>query len=450
MRIRRLNPKLQQSASNAEALKSPTYLPAQTSKGSSKPAYSRIPTPSKPPGGEIYSHAVYQKEGRRSVLSSLGKRHTSLRKNVEKSNGPDKGKAEQMHLVQPSGKYSDTRNHGNQYGWETAPIRTPSQGQGIDENFPSIPIPKNTAARMPQRRSHTMIPLPVSGSTPCFSAVESNRQCQFLSRNTVDRTSKQTMTSFPVQQVKLPLGERPLEKHTVDYNGSVVRNPLPGHAKKLPFRKVRTRSNSLHQQPFPYGQLTEAQSCTNKENIAFQPGGEMNSNRNRWSNYSENLRNIEKARLGIHAVEPEEPVERHIPSEFERGRQKDQAERMVPRASSASTRILCARQKLTTHPGGTCQVSESQPRQYWLGRFMTLTNAFHYEDSFNEPDISTGFGMLSSYSRPLKQPDTDLSSYHIKRAFMVLENVCTTEQASASLRNFREEYIALHGSRWMK
>ncbi|KAI9933424.1 hypothetical protein MW887_007897 [Aspergillus wentii] len=268
MRIRRLNPKLQQSASNAEALKSPTYLPAQTSKGSSKPAYSRIPTPS--------------------------------------------------------------------------------------------------------------------------------------------------------------------------------------HAKKLPFRKVRTRSNSLHQQPFPYGQLTEAQSCTNKENIAFQPGGEMNSNRNRWSNYSENLRNIEKARLGIHAVEPEEPVERHIPSEFERGRQKDQAERMVPRASSASTRILCARQKLTTHPGGTCQVSESQPRQYWLGRFMTLTNAFHYEDSFNEPDISTGFGMLSSYSRPLKQPDTDLSSYHIKRAFMVLENVCTTEQASASLRNFREEYIALHGSRWMK
>lgn len=96
------------------------------------------------------------------------------------------------------------------------------------------------------------------------------------------------------------------------------------------------------------------------------------------------------------------------------------------------------------------QVTESQPRQYWLGRFVTLTDAFHYEDSFSQPDIATGFGMPSSYSRPMGSPDIDLSNYRIKRAFMVLENACTTEEASASLRAFREQYVKVYGDSWMR
>ncbi|PLB50560.1 hypothetical protein P170DRAFT_148225 [Aspergillus steynii IBT 23096] len=100
--------------------------------------------------------------------------------------------------------------------------------------------------------------------------------------------------------------------------------------------------------------------------------------------------------------------------------------------------------------GPVLEVTEPQPRQYWLGRLVTLTNAFHYEDSFHQPDIATGFGMLSSYSRPLGRSDADLSDYRTKRAFMVLENVCTTDQASASLRAFREEYVRFHGDCWMR
>lgn len=39
--------------------------------------YSRLPTPVKPPTSNLYSHEMYQHEGRRSVLSSLGAPHTA-------------------------------------------------------------------------------------------------------------------------------------------------------------------------------------------------------------------------------------------------------------------------------------------------------------------------------------------------------------------------------------
>ncbi|EYE92632.1 uncharacterized protein EURHEDRAFT_415413 [Aspergillus ruber CBS 135680] len=95
------------------------------------------------------------------------------------------------------------------------------------------------------------------------------------------------------------------------------------------------------------------------------------------------------------------------------------------------------------------QVSQAQPIQYWLGRFVTLTNAFHYEDSFNQPDTTTGFGMLSCYSRPDGIAERNLANYRVKRAFMVLENACLTEEASRSLGAFRSEYIGVKGDRWM-
>ncbi|GAB1214990.1 hypothetical protein ATERTT37_004172 [Aspergillus terreus] len=96
------------------------------------------------------------------------------------------------------------------------------------------------------------------------------------------------------------------------------------------------------------------------------------------------------------------------------------------------------------------KVTEAQPRQYWLGRLVTLINAFHYEDSFHHPDIATGFSMLSSYSRPLGDTSSKPSLYRTKRAFMVLENECVTDEAAASLCEFRDEYIRHYGDRWME
>lgn len=157
-----------------------------------------------------------------------------------------------------------------------------------------------------------------------------------------------------------------------------------------------------------------------------RPQEKMTPRRIKWTNRYENLRNVNlKDARG-----------------FESGRKT--ADLQLPLTGIAS----CFRRSAPA--GLVLKVTAPQPRQYWLGRFVTLTNAFHYEDSFHQPDIATGFGMLSSYSRPLGRSDADLSNYRIKRAFMVLENVCTTEEASASLRIFREEYIRFHGDCWMR
>ncbi|KAJ0422565.1 hypothetical protein BJY00DRAFT_310941 [Aspergillus carlsbadensis] len=105
---------------------------------------------------------------------------------------------------------------------------------------------------------------------------------------------------------------------------------------------------------------------------------------------------------------------------------------------------------LMEQPDPRPQVETAMPSQYWLGRFMTLTNAFHYEDSFGEPDIATGFEMPSSYSRPFQgSDDGDMAGYRVKRAFMALENLCATEEASESLREFRDGYIRRFGDCWM-
>lgn len=80
---------------------------------------------------------------------------------------------------------------------------------------------------------------------------------------------------------------------------------------------------------------------------------------------------------------------------------------------------------------------------------MTLTNAFAYEDSFHGPDPTTGFEMLGAFSRPVAQGRLDAENSRVKRAFIVLENVCVTEEAAMSLRRFREVYVAQYGDRWM-
>ncbi|KAL4888567.1 hypothetical protein BDV59DRAFT_188469 [Aspergillus ambiguus] len=58
--------------------------------------------------------------------------------------------------------------------------------------------------------------------------------------------------------------------------------------------------------------------------------------------------------------------------------------------------------------------------------------------------------MHSSYSRPLGGASVPPSLYRTRRAFMVLENVCVTEEAAASLRVFRSEYTSQYGSRWLE
>ncbi|PGH11440.1 hypothetical protein AJ80_07119 [Polytolypa hystricis UAMH7299] len=97
-------------------------------------------------------------------------------------------------------------------------------------------------------------------------------------------------------------------------------------------------------------------------------------------------------------------------------------------------------------------VTTAQPQQYWLGRFMTLVNSFHYEDSFSAPDPVTGYGRQTpiSYLAGPSAAAATSDDRRTKRAFMFLERVCTTDEARASFIEFRNAYSKRHGDIWTK
>ncbi|EEH45081.2 uncharacterized protein PADG_01231 [Paracoccidioides brasiliensis Pb18] len=96
------------------------------------------------------------------------------------------------------------------------------------------------------------------------------------------------------------------------------------------------------------------------------------------------------------------------------------------------------------------KVTTAKPHQYWLGRFSTLTNGFHYEDSFRqESDAVTGFDASEPYYISSSSTAT-LDDQRAKRAFVFLENACTTAEARGSFLEFRYEYSKRCGDRWSK
>ncbi|KLJ13638.1 hypothetical protein EMPG_09396 [Blastomyces silverae] len=98
-------------------------------------------------------------------------------------------------------------------------------------------------------------------------------------------------------------------------------------------------------------------------------------------------------------------------------------------------------------------VTTAQPRQYWLGRFSTLVNAFHHEDSFKEEsDAATGYDSSAApaYYYITSSSTATLNDQRTKRAFVFLENACSTAEARVSFLEFRDAYSKCLGNRWSK
>ncbi|OAT14196.1 hypothetical protein BDBG_09265 [Blastomyces gilchristii SLH14081] len=98
-------------------------------------------------------------------------------------------------------------------------------------------------------------------------------------------------------------------------------------------------------------------------------------------------------------------------------------------------------------------VTTAQPRQYWLGRFSTLVNAFHHEDSFKEEsDAATGYDSSAAlaYYYITSSSTATLNDQRAKRAFDFLENACSTAEARVSFLEFRDAYSRCFGNRWSK
>lgn len=415
---------------------------------------SRIPTPTKSPDGGLYSHKIYQKEGRRSVLSSLGRRYTSLKKNFDKDQGNIKRSMstrqtfrEPRNLFAENSKQAGVDDHGSKAVSSYVP---PQAAESLSN---SVSVAHTT-------RSQTMIP--AAGPPSCSDVAEAGRRRQSrqslpLASYSRRRPARSLTTRLP--RISPSTKENGLDDatqspgfHNQEEN-PMVRKVRISHASRRVLSKKPTEKEP-QQSDAPAPGLRKPDS-TSKSNDSVSPG------RFCWTKSFESMKKSAKS-TNIAAMQASQSNEDQPLSENqtnnatitmspkqEKGRRKDHSKRMVQdpepinstkvpyptedeNTQKKKTRNKYARPELTEDIDSVHQVSHPRPSQYWLGRFVTLTNAFHYEDSFNQPDVATGFSMSFIYSRPLGSTEKNMPNYRIKRAFMVLENACLTEEEKSS------------------
>ncbi|GIK07879.1 hypothetical protein Aspvir_003549 [Aspergillus viridinutans] len=505
--IRRLTAKASPFSSppSSQTSSRSTSFTGSTLTSSSDHKYSKIPVPTEPPVNNIYSREAFQKEGKRSVLASLSRRYTNLRRNAGKDEnksisnvGKKETEDEEIDIPTPPRlvKIAQTVR----YVRPTEPVRVYRIGrpvQAVQVTQPSQPIQPAVSIELAEPAENVQaVAETASVCQKCleqeFKQIEMVEQHSELSldsssklRSSITRTTSSPSSNAALARLAPPRSSIPVpaklrspakacapafqdgrkasEEQGINKNTRGSSIPVPNNAAGLNVKKVRfSEPLPPREQTFTHRQLSDNQPAFIYKitNRIPRSRSDMQPKKLRVSRGFANLKALQIEEEVISQLASDDDQEQSVSYSSQQSelnakvsttRNKDCTQRMVlPSDDNHTSRIPRNKQRTltTTTPAGF-QVSEAQPRQYWLGRFMTLTNAFHYEDSFNEPDIATGFGMLSSYSRPLGQADTNLANYRVKRAFMVLENVCVTEEASASLREFRDEYIAIHGDRWM-
>lgn len=414
--------------------------------------YSRIPTPTKPPQGAAYSQTVYQDEGRRSVLSSVGRRRTSFqtRRASEKEQHNDNDMERKK--IPSDGKFQEIRDREHdpcssypRSGTAAASSSSVAR-QSRREDTPNNGI-THFAVQNTISRSHTMLPVREATATTLIPGLNMPEQPRYQRRRSLPayshsgRRPNQTQTQDESSALasKAPTG---ISRPRAEHGGSQTRGQIEEYEKSEKTRKARARASigatisSDPSVPRPgtnrlFGTGTFAASRLPGINNSLE-NPSTNTARERTRMLERAERMAQRATISNVKTYPS-TLSSNILDENEPPGHRTNTQQ---RPSRSPTRFL--------H-----QVAHSQPRQYWLGRFVTLVNAFNYEDSFHQPDAATGFGMISSYSRPLGSAERLLPDYRTKRAFMVLENACVTDEANQSLREFQDEYISIHGDRWM-
>jgi hypothetical protein len=505
--IRRLTAKASPFSSppSSQTSSRSTSFTGSTLTSSSEHKDLKIPVPNEPPVNGIYSREAFNKEGKRRVLSSLSRRYTNLRQNAGKDENKSisnvgKKETEDEEIDIPTPPRLVKLAQTVRYVRPTEPVRVYRIGrpvQAVQVTQPSQPIQPAVPIELAEPAEYVQpVAETVSVCQNCldqnFKQVEMVEQHSELPlglasklRSSITRTTSSSFSNAALARLAPPRSSIPVpaklrspakpcapafqdgrkgsEEKGINENtrGSAI--PVPNNVAGLNVKKVRfSEPLPPRQQTFSHRQLSDNQPAFIYKitDRIRRSTSEMQPKKLRMSRGFANLKALQIEEEVISQLASDDDQEQSVSNSSQQSesiakvptsRNKDRTQRMVlPSDDDHTSRIPRNKQRMltTTTPAGF-QVSEAQPRQYWLGRFMTLTNAFHYEDSFSEPDIATGFGMLSSYSRPLSHPDANLANYRVKRAFMVLENVCVTEEASASLREFRDEYIAIHGDRWM-
>ncbi|KAB8070061.1 hypothetical protein BDV29DRAFT_160846 [Aspergillus leporis] len=426
---------------------------------SSKQTRSRIPTPATSPAGDLYTQEVYRREGRRNMLSSLEKRSAGIKGDAGTINKENMNKNRETKGLTHNKLAQNLRSQKGLSNKDATAKSTFQVATYVQKTINDNRVQRATP-RPPLRRVYTQMPLTKSTSIPfvTVSKLECPRK-QLASTDTRSRPSTRLFNPVPAFSSRFELGLH--RENGVKITCSSTSTSESGSVNGSPLGKVRVEAHTVPKQnlPAPHRSVEDHQpeiprvvDLTRKEidQMAYTAKGL------RWTNGFEDLK--VETRAKSNALSPPNHLKGlgqsvtlldPLPDTGSMGPRNQTGRMVLSRSHSTGTHSRLKKPGLTAHANCVSQVSEPHPQQYWLGRFVTLVNAFHYEDSFSEPDIATGFGMLSSYSRPLGHADSDEEGYRIKRAFMVLENVCLNDEASLSLRKFRNDRRILAVS-WMQ
>ncbi|KAE8146072.1 hypothetical protein BDV25DRAFT_144040 [Aspergillus avenaceus] len=424
------------------------------------PIFSRIPTPTRSIS-TLYSHAGYKRENRRSALSAPGSQDVKLNMNVREGVNENPNNAGREKRISNENAAQWLEFQRRPFHLDVAPMHRLSDPYCLKTN-------EDTRLQRAITRSYPQQPqqdTPVTRLFPVPIAIKSKSRHSGklpVARYATGSPSTRLSKSASLSTSRFEAGVHRKLKVDEYYEGIVT--PISNDARGISFRKERVENHLVPTQTLRmYSQLTGSNQTRAPEteyNLGI-PSEKMGYIRKgfRWTNSYASVKIENRTERSTERSTVSRPsnstarcqsAARLSPLPDTRtAKPKDQSGRMLlSRSLSTGVRSKLKKPGLTAYVDFVSQVSGSQPQQYWLGRFVTLMNAFHYEDSFNKPDIATGFGMLSSYSRPLGHLDSNEADYRIKRAFMVLENVCMNEEASASLQQFRHAYVSKFGDRW--
>lgn len=417
--------------------------PADKRRGSLRLS-SRIPTPVKSFDGDMCL-PLTQEEGRQRLLSSYTKRRSEQSTAVPrfyagllKDDNAEKARIPSPGIQQDAGRNADDRFSLPK---PSIPISSLRRGAGVcDRDLKTRSFYSEIVSF-----NHDDVAENAAQGKPLMSLLPS----QSLSRLNA-KVSYYKHLSLSPEVIRKFLTRRFSNSHTSHplKAESGMAGACPTNPKTTTFRKAQARplaASNKRPRPLSYPRVLQAQASPS---VGSQPTSTHYSSSGPAAKVlRKNSETSKKEQPGVLNTTSVEKRRRPIsfPNSFTMQKAKHPEQ---PSLASPASKMRERYAEGQRDESGR-MVSEAQPRQYWLGRLVTLSNAFHYEDSFNAPDVATGFGMRSKFSGPRSYSAMDSSKYRIKRAFMVLERACLTDEAKQSFRVFRDEYVSQYGYRWM-
>ncbi|KAK2786911.1 hypothetical protein FQN51_003466 [Onygenales sp. PD_10] len=345
---------------------------------------------------------------------------------------------------------------------------TSNSGNEKSKNAPGE-VPQ-TRLPSPQKRRYTYSNLPLPKSTT-FSSFSARRQGSSIPRSQSRPKDIKGLCGQQANEQQQPMGSMSQKQRTTQTAPQTANKNNNTNPSGFGPRHCFTPH---HQQPplFQHASsLPKSQTAINLTSYSSSttpnPPAPTESFINRFRNQNQPIRSSKRSRSPAYcgddaaAVPPVPALNRNVYTV--------KAPQLGSLKGQASMELIFPCPSSTDSVEDIQTISTAQPQQYWLGRFSTLVNAFHQEDAFKtkSDSITINYTISSPHPHPhaspypspsspkqqpthyiATSPTATLDDQRAKRAFIFLENACTTSEARKSFLEFRDVYTKRFGDRW--